>query len=304
MWPNSPAIAFAPRTSCPFSSTPTPMPSDTVTATRCRTCSSCRPNQSSPSAHAFAAFSTLTGRPVAASSIRRRSTSRQPRFGANTSRPASSTRPGRLTPTPSQTMRGCAVRRLAIVRATVRTNPGGSLGVGNERCASNRASTLARPTVVVSGRRFTPTMPVRSTLRWRNLGRRPRGSRPMAPSVTHPSEISWSTMAETVLRWRPDRRERSARDIGWLCRRKFSVILPVDLPRGLARGDLEVRQIDLAHEVVRNCIRVASRQSSVVSHSRQSQSGQSGVRVASPSQAFQSLVWLDVCNSPCTAPRV
>ena len=40
--------------------------------------------------------------------------SRHPRLGAKMSRPDPSTRPGRLTPIPSQTMRGCAARTAAI----------------------------------------------------------------------------------------------------------------------------------------------------------------------------------------------
>jgi hypothetical protein len=68
--------------------------------------------------------------------------------------------------------------------------------------------------VVVCGRSSTPMMPARSTFKWRNRGRRPRGARPMAPSVTQPSSINWSMIDETVLRCRPDLRARSALDIG------------------------------------------------------------------------------------------
>ena len=114
----------------------------------------------------------------------------QPRFGAKTSLPLTSTRPGSDTPMPSQTMRGCALRSFATDRATLRTQAAESRGVGHEACATKRASTFASPTIVISGRSTTPMIPARSTLRCRNRGRRPRGRRPIAPSVTHPSSIS------------------------------------------------------------------------------------------------------------------
>ena len=82
------------------------MPSDTVTATRLRTCSGCLPNQSSARAQALAAFSRKTGRPTTDSSMARRSMAGQPRFGANIRCPCASTRPGRLTPTPSTRVAG------------------------------------------------------------------------------------------------------------------------------------------------------------------------------------------------------
>ena len=47
------------------------------------------------------------------------------------------------------------------------------------------------------------------------VGRRPRGAEAMEPSRTHFSRISCSTICETVLRYNPERRARSAREIGW-----------------------------------------------------------------------------------------
>ena len=65
---------------------------------------------------------------------------------------------------------------------------------------------------------------------------------------------------------------------------------PVNLPRGLARGDLEVRRDRSCAWSWGNCIRVDSRQSSVVSHSPQSESS---VPVGSPSRQSQSAVPVD-----------
>ena len=94
------------------------MPSETVTATRLRTCSGCLPNQSSARAQALAAFSRKTGRPTTDSSMARRSMAGQPRFGANIRRPCASTRPGRLTPTPSTRVAGNWARSAVTVSAS------------------------------------------------------------------------------------------------------------------------------------------------------------------------------------------
>jgi hypothetical protein len=42
--------------------------------------------------------------------------------------------------------------------------------------------------------------------------------------MTHRPETNCSVIAETVLRWRPEHRERPARDMGWCCRIRFSTI--------------------------------------------------------------------------------
>ena len=249
MWPNSPAIAFAPRTSCPFSSTPTPMPSDTVTATRCRMCSSCRPNQSSPSAHAFAAFSTFTGSPVAVSSIRRRSTSRQPRFGANTSRPVSSTRPGRLTPTPSHTMRGMRGPQ-ARDRPSHRPDECRRIARRGERALR------LEPRVHVGeahGRRLGPEVHPDDA---RTLDVEVEKPRPPPARKTADGAFGDPPFCDQLV---DDGRDGAALETGppREVRPRHRLVVPqevqrdppVDLPRGLARGDLEVRQIDLAHEM-------------------------------------------------------
>src|SRR5882762_8672443 len=46
----------------------------------------------------------------------------------------------------------------------------------------------------------------------------------MGPSITHLSAINASMMSETVLRCRPERRARSAREIGWPVRIRFKTI--------------------------------------------------------------------------------
>ena len=134
------------------------------------------------------------------------------------------------------------------VRLRMSMNARGSSGVRHDACSRKRASTPARPTVVVSGRRSTARMPARSTLRCRRRGRRPRGACPM-PSVTQPSSISSSMIAETVLGWRPEQRARSARDSGAWRRMKLRamrrlICLAVPL---VARP--EVGQVDLAHDI-------------------------------------------------------
>src|SRR5690348_15714578 len=73
------------------------------------------------------------------------------------------------------------------------------------------------------------------------VGLRPRADLLFSPSRTHPLAISSSTMRETVLGWRPDLRERSARESGcW--RRMMSSRTFVFMRRGVrldATGDLE-----------------------------------------------------------------
>src|SRR3981081_274180 len=63
------------------------------------------------------------------------------------------------------------------------------------------------------------------TARWwfssRNVGLRPRGGLPVEPSRIHFSLIRSSTISETVLRWRPETRARSARDRGWRVRTRL-----------------------------------------------------------------------------------
>ena len=79
---------------------------------------------------------------------------------------------------------------VACGRPRSSTNCSGVVAVANVACPMKRASTPASPMVVVSGRSSTPSIPARSTFRCRLRGRRPRGDRPTAPSVTHPSSIS------------------------------------------------------------------------------------------------------------------
>ena len=200
------------------------MPSETVTATRLRTCSGCLPNQSSARAQALAAFSRKTGRPTTDSSMARRSMAGQPRFGANIRCPCASTRPGRLTPTPSTRVAGNWARSATTVSASRAAKASGVAGVFHCSWALNCASRPARPTVVSSGRSSTPMVPTRSVLTCRKRGRRPRGRSPSSPSLTQPSTISSSMMAETVLRCRPDRLARSARDSGSCRRIRLSAI--------------------------------------------------------------------------------
>ncbi len=116
---------------------------------------------------------------------------------------------------PSYTISGWLLRNAATVRASSSANSAGVAGVGHSVCIRNRASRPARATLVVPGRRSTATMPARSTFRWRKRGRRPRPDTGLAPSVTQPSAINWATIADTVLRCRPERRASSARDSGW-----------------------------------------------------------------------------------------
>ena len=288
MWPNSPAMAFAPCTSLTVErarrrqSPPRRSPRRDAADVRrgCRT-------TTSPSAHALAAFSTLTGSSVAASSICRRSTSRQPRFGAKTSRPVASTRPGRLTPMPSHTIRGYSVRRLATVRATSRTNADG-IGWGRKRPLG------FEPRIDVGqsdGRRLGPKVDPDDA---RALDVEVQESRPPAPRQPADGAFGDPAFFDQLI---DDRRHgaalqaRAARQI----RPRHRLVMaeeiernpPVNLARGLARGDLKVRQIDLAHgfgELYQTQqSTVGSRRSSVtvLSPSRQSQSA---VPVGSPSR--------------------
>src|SRR5215813_7622667 len=72
---------------------------------------------------------------------------------------------------------------------------------------------------------MSATRMARRSFSRRNVGRRPRGNRPVGPLITHFSSINCSVISETVLRCSPDTRARSAREIGWRCRIKFSTTL-------------------------------------------------------------------------------
>ena len=206
----------------------------------------------------------------------RRSTSRQPRFGAKTSRPAASTRPGRLTPMPSHTIRGCSARRLAIVRATSRTNAAGS--------RRRRKRPLGfEPRIDVGqsdSRRLGPKVHADDA---RALDVEVQEPRPPAPRQPADGAFGDPPFFDQLIddgRHSAALKARSARQV----RPRHRLVMaeeiernpPVNLARGLARGDLKVRQIDLAHGLG-NCIRLDSRQSAVgesqsSSLSRQSQS--------------------------------
>ena len=157
---------------------------------------------------------------------------------------------------PSHTMRGCAARRLAIVRATV----------ADERWRGRPASeTIAAPRSArrrSPGRRSsspaggsTPMMPVRSTLRCRNL-RPPPARQPADGALGDPAFLN-----QLIDNGR-DRAALQPRTAGQIGPRHRLVVPkevernpPVDLTGRLARRDLEVRQIDLAHAIGGNCIR-------------------------------------------------
>ena len=127
-------------------------------------------------------------------------------------------------------------------------------------------------------------MPVRSTLRCRNRGRRPRGQPadgafgdpPFFDQLVDDGRDGAALKAGPAGQIRPRHRLVVAQEI--------ERDPAVDLPRRLARGDLEIRQIDLAHGVGEL---YQSRQSAVGGHSRQSQSPvQSSVPVASRSRLW------------------
>src|SRR5271157_330453 len=96
----------------------------------------------------------------------------------------------------------------------------GSEGVVMTSREVNLPLASARAMVVCPGRMSTPMM-TRSSLRRRNVGRRPRGRRPVGPSMTQDSLINCSTIKEMVLRCKPQRRARSAREMGWRVRMRL-----------------------------------------------------------------------------------
>ena len=66
MWPNSPALLCAPRSSCPSIAMPTPTPSEAFTNATGPSTGACpRTAQTWASTQAFTSFSTTTGSPIA-----------------------------------------------------------------------------------------------------------------------------------------------------------------------------------------------------------------------------------------------
>ena len=191
MWPNSPAIAFAPRTSCPLSEHADAdafrhghgdkMPDVLVVPAEPELAERARVRR------------VLDVRPAGRSPLRASAADRR-----RASRDSARTRAGRLVDPARQAhadaladharMRGPQARDRPRHR---RTNPA-RIARRRERTPAPRTARPRSPDPRSSsrdgGRRRR--CPVRSTLRCRNLGRRPRGSRPIAPSVTHPSSIS------------------------------------------------------------------------------------------------------------------
>jgi hypothetical protein len=96
----------------------------------------------------------------------------------------------------------------------------GSVGVAITSREVNLPLASERATVICDGRISTPTI-TRSSFRRRKVGLRPRGRRPVGPSITQDSAMSCSTIREMVLRCKPQRRERSAREMGCRVRIRF-----------------------------------------------------------------------------------
>ena len=108
-------------------------------------------------------------------------------------------------------------------------------------------STIA---TVASFGRISATSITRSSLSPTMVGRRPRGSRAVAPSRTQRSSINWFTISEIVLGCKPESRESSAREIGWLARitssttsRLMSLAISLEARRTYARSTLCIPRI-------------------------------------------------------------
>ena len=163
-----------------------------------------------------------------------------------------STRPGRLMPMPSQTTARCARRMRGNGRGpSARTNASGVCGVGHDVCSTKRASTPARPTVVDLRPQLDGDDAGALDIEMEERRRRVRAAPwPTAPSVTQPSSISSSTMAETVLRCRPGHaREIRARHRS-VEADEVERDTTIDLAGVLARRDLDDGQFALAHRAV------------------------------------------------------
>ena len=184
-WPNSPARASPPRTSCPFISRPTPMPSEIVTAIEVADVFGVPPEPELRQRagvggvldHDGQLEPLLEQRPhvhVTPSQVRREDQAPLLVRAAGQAHADAFEEDARMRAAePAHRPRDRVHPRFRI------------RGVRHDTCSTNRASIPARPTVVVSGRRSTAMMPARSTLRCRGAGRRPRG-RGRSP-VTQPS---------------------------------------------------------------------------------------------------------------------
>ena len=165
---------------------------------------SIRLNVSSASRQAVAAFSILTGRPIFFSITLFMSKSGQCRFGANTRRwVPGSTRPGRLMPMPSIVLccKAFCIRAMQSVISSV--DAAGSVVRFTCDRESNRPfrSTVA---IVASFGWTSTAITTRSSFNSRRVDGRPRGGESTAPSQTHFSPISCSTICDTVLLCSPD----------------------------------------------------------------------------------------------------
>src|SRR6185437_15569655 len=215
--PNSPASPPCPVIICPLLSTAVPMPSEIATSTALLTPSSL-PDQISAITQAFASFSISTFSPSADSITPPLSSPAHPRCGASTSCCVTgSTLPGMLSPIPSNGFVGCISR----IRSSADTSSGSARSTFDGStiafCDNSRLFMSTTAIVACSGRTSTASITM-SSFSDSSVGRRPRGSRCVPPSTTHPSSISSSTIDDTVLGYSPDALASSTRATGCFAR--------------------------------------------------------------------------------------
>ena len=212
VWVTSPAAKVAPRYSCPATMMPDPMAVPALMVME----SPSVPNwaRCSPSAIAFASFSTMAGTPKSSVSASRTGNPAQPgiRDGSLTVPGSGCTGPGSARPTPSSGPSASCSRRRPARDFTTFSGPSATATGAVAECSSPPAWSATPSRAWCPPRSATSKCPRGRFRRSRRRGR-PPPEETIPSSMMTPSSISCPTQVDAVDGATLSRRARSARDV-------------------------------------------------------------------------------------------
>ena len=253
-WPNSPAMLWRPRRTSPLTTTPTPRPSDTLTKTKSPRDGQVLAHRPQLRERARAARVLDLHGQAGRGGDRRADVAVLPaeRRGVDHARGRAidHARHDDADALAPHAWRVRGEQAIDDLREPPRERPRVAHGLERPRCRRcGRPIRSASRTYDSLTRRSTAITTRREALTCRKVGLRPRWvvEESVAPSTSRPSSMRRLTSSVTAPRATFIARARSAREMGWCARTRFSTICAVDRARGAARGHTNGRGIDAGH---------------------------------------------------------